>query len=166
MNRKQIIRQARRALRKTGDYSGRYGAVEPDEFYQLAYILGCIDEPQSIFAYGLWDDQMRRVHLFRGNPYQTYIDDWAYTLDDDLFGWLEDGMDILYMTPECHAGVWYQITCYYGFELEHVVGMQKYITFGRNHGITRKKLCNLTDYDGSDIWTLDAPAFVWEDVCE
>ncbi len=160
MNRKQIIRQARCALRKTGGYSGCYGAVEPDEFYRLAYILGRIDEPQSIFAYGLWDDQMRRVHLFRANPHKTYIDDWAYMVDDDLFGWLEDGMDILYMTPECHAGVWYQIACDYGFEIEHIVGMQKYIAFCQNHGITRKKLCSLTDYDSIDIWTLDGPALV------
>ena len=59
------------------------------------------------------------------------------------------------MTPDAHTGVWCEIAEYHGTSwIACVQGMQKYLHYCKQHGITKERLARETGYDGMDVMTL------------
>lgn len=79
-----------------------------------------------------------------GNVICPYINDfkdaldWDYSFDEYLFKDLEEGMEIVYMTDETHLAVWDEIKKFYPEEIEYNKGMQKYLKYCKDNGITKE----------------------------
>lgn len=77
----------------------------------------------------------------------------CFTYDSDLFEPLEQGYSLACMSPEAHACAWYEIEDLQG-GIEHQAGMQSYLHYCKQHGVTRVQLARLADYDGMDVMKL------------
>ena len=74
-------------------------------------------------------------------PYQKDFKDaldWDYSFDEYLFKDLEDGMKLVYMTDVTHLAVWDEIEKLYPEDIEHNKGMQKYLKYCKESGITKE----------------------------
>ena len=74
-------------------------------------------------------------------PYQKDFKDaldWDYSFDEYLFKDLEDGMKLVYMTDVTHLAVWDEIEKLYPEDIEHNKGMQKYLKYCKENGVTKE----------------------------
>ena len=96
---------------------------------------------------------MVRFHPLRENdrPFAHYGE--CFTYDSDLFEPLEQGYSLACMSLEAHACAWYETEDLQG-EIEHQAGMQSYLHYCKQHGVTREQLARLADYDGVDVMKL------------
>ena len=104
-------------------------------------------------VYASFEDDMVRFHPLRENdqPFAHYGE--CFTYDSDLFEPLEQGYSLACMSPEAHACAWYEIEDLQG-GIEHQAGMQSYLHYCKQHGVTRVQLARLADYDGMDVMKL------------
>ena len=86
-------------------------------------------------------------------PYQEeYIDEleWDYSIDEQLFEKLENGMELISMSDETHLVVWCEIDKLYPEDIVYKKGMQNYLKYCKEHGITKEyieKTTNQKDFD-------------------
>ena len=74
-------------------------------------------------------------------PYQKDFEDaldWNYSFDEYLFRDLQNGMEIVYITDETHLAVWDEIEKLYPEDIEFNKGMQKYLKYCKENGITKE----------------------------
>ncbi len=126
-----------------------------EENYKIDYLLvkGSKASPEDVIAYASFEDDMVRFHPLRENdqPFAHYGE--CFTYDSDLFEPLEQGYSLACMSPEAHACAWYEIEDLQG-GIEHQAGMQSYLHYCKQHGVTRVQLARLADYDGMDVMKL------------
>ena len=156
MSKEKLMRLAGRALKRTESYQWNRGLDVPDEEnYKIDYLLvkGSKASPEDVIAYASFEDDMVRFHPLRENdqPFAHYGE--CFTYDSDLFEPLEQGYSLACMSPEAHACAWYEIEDLHG-EIEHQAGMQSYLHYCKQHGVTRVQLARLADYDGMDVMKL------------
>lgn len=158
MNKEKLLRQAERVLKRTNAYQSNREMETPDEEnYKMAYLLaeGSIKAPERVLAYASNDDYMLLFHPMEEPVYEILLDDWQFCFDGDLFQYLEGGCDLVAMTLEAHAGVWYEINEYHDTDgISCTTGMQKYLHYCKRHGVTKELLADKEDYDGMDVMTL------------
>lgn len=156
MSKEKLMRLAERALKRTESYQWNRGLDVPDEEnYKIDYLLvkGSKASPGDVVAYASFEDDMVRFHplLENDQPFAHYGE--CFTYDSDLFEPLEQGYSLARMSPEAHACAWYEIEDLQG-EIEHQAGMQSYLHYCKQHGVTREQLARLADYDGMDVMKL------------
>ena len=156
MSKEKLMRLAGRALKRTESYQWNRGLDVPDEEnYKIDYLLvkGSKASPEDVIAYASFEDDMVRFHPLRENdqPFAHYGE--CFTYDSDLFEPLEQGYSLACMAPEAHACAWYEIEDLQG-GIEHEAGMQSYLHYCKQHGVTRVQLARLADYDGMDVMKL------------
>lgn len=79
------------------------------------------------------------------------VAEWAYSFDEDILGELESGKEIAYMTTDYHYNIWCGIEQYFPEEIEHKEGMQIYLQYCADKGITKKYLDEKTNLDTPNI---------------
>lgn len=153
MSNEKLMRLAERALKRTESYQWNRGLDVPDEEnYKIDYLLikGSKAAPEDVVAYAAFEDDMVMFHPLRENdqPFVHYGD--FFTYDSDLFEPLEQGYSPIGISLEAHACAWYEIEALQG-ELEHLAGMQNYLAYCKQHGVTREQLAREVGYDGMDV---------------
>lgn len=81
-------------------------------------------------------------------PYQNDIKnilDWDYSIDEYVFGELENGNVIAYMSDEMHLVIWNDIDKYYPEDMNHKNGVQKYLKYCKENEITKEYLEKTTN---------------------
>lgn len=79
------------------------------------------------------------------------ISEWSYNFDEFLFQELEKGYEIGYMSDNNHYGVWNSIEELYPEDINYKDGVQKYLQFCADKGITKEYLDKQTGLDTPDI---------------
>ena len=157
-SKEQLMRFAESALKQTAIYQRNCEMGMPDEEnYKMSYLLveGSINKPERVLAYAVNDQAVLLFHPMEKPVYESLVNDWEFNFDYDLFQYLEGGFNLIAMTPDAHTGVWYEIAEYHGTSgIACVQGMQKYLHYCKQHGITKERLARETGYDGMDVMTL------------
>ena len=76
--------------------------------------------------------------------------EWDYSMDEYLFEKLENGMELISMSDETHLVVWCEIDKLYPEDIAYKKGMQNYLKYCKEHGITKEyieKTTNQKDFD-------------------
>lgn len=104
LSREKIMREAERFLKRTEQYQQRKRSGE-DENFQIEFVLAKEGrtQPEDIIAYAAYEDNVICFYPFRKE--KTAVDDWAFDFDNDLFGYLEKGYEIMGMTLNSHFTV-------------------------------------------------------------
>lgn len=121
---------------------------EEYERFELSYILIDKDDREEAKAITFYGDEIAEVDL-KTNEISPIMD-WAYNTDEDVFGELEKNKEIGYMSLDCHYGIWTEIEEYYPEDIEYKKGMQDYLKYCKDNGITKEKLEKEVNYDGED----------------
>lgn len=155
MSNEKLMRLAERALKRTEAYQwNREQEVPDEENYKIDYLLvkGSKAAPEDVAAYASVEDEMILFHPLRENdkPFANY--GVFFNFDSDLFEPLEQSFSLAFMSLEAHTCVWYEIEALQG-EIEHRAGMQKYLHYCKQHGITKEQLAREKGYDGMDVMT-------------
>lgn len=79
-----------------------------------------------------------------GEGYARSTPEWDYNIETDLFEHLENDFDIIYMPIDEHYGVWCNIDSW-RYEIEHMKGLQKYLSYCRKNDITSERIDNSLD---------------------
>lgn len=80
-----------------------------------------------------------------------YIQEWEYNLDYYFLDYLEEGKKIGYMTDEIHSYIWNSIDELYPEDIDCFNGVQVYLQYCVDNGITKEYLDEKNDYDTIDI---------------
>lgn len=79
------------------------------------------------------------------------VSEWDYSFDNYLFKDLEDVYQIGYMTAETHYNIWNSIEELYPESINNKDGVQWYLQFCADNGITKEYLDKQTNLDTPDI---------------
>lgn len=115
-------------LRKSEDYND----------YTINYILLDKLESEKSIAIASKDYEIIEINL-KSLEIGTLME-WAYSIDEDVFGELEKDKEIGYMSMECHYGIWSVIQEWYPEDIENKKGMQKYLKYCKDNKITKEVL--------------------------
>ena len=112
--------------------------LRTDEYksFSLAYVLKVKDECQNCYAVAMDGDR-----IIGFNPFESEINnlpEWDFNIDTELFEELEWNREIIYMSMECHYGVWNEVSNCYPEDIEHKEGMQKYLKYCKENGVTKE----------------------------
>ena len=117
--------------------------------FSLAYVLKVKDECQNCYAVAMDGSQ-----IIGFNPFEKEIDnlpDWDFNIDSELFEELEWNREIIYMSMECHYGVWNEVSNCYPEDIEHKEGMQKYLKYCKKNKIDINKIKEVVKENDIDI---------------
>lgn len=79
------------------------------------------------------------------------VSEWAYNFDEYLFQELENGYMIGYMSDNNHYGVWNSIQELYPEDINHKDGVQWYLQYCADNGITKEYLDKQTGLDTPNV---------------
>lgn len=157
-NRAKIMQQAERTLKRSSLYlENRSNSNDPEDNYQLDYVLVKDGEavPDNAFAYAHYEDRIVSFYPFDFNVCPPSFWDMAFSFDIDLFSFLEKGYELAGMSLTAHCEAWQEITDYHICDgLDHPRGMQRYLRYCKQNGITVDLLRKDHQYDGMDVLTL------------
>lgn len=80
------------------------------------------------------------------------VPDWDFDVDEIFFGSLEEGKEILYISDNCHHGIWQNLNEYYPEDIEHKKGVQIYLLYCEKNGITKEYIEHAVGLDTKDDW--------------
>ena len=81
----------------------------------------------------------------------SHVAEWAYNFDEYLFQELEKGYKVGYMSAENHYGVWNSIEELYPEDINYKDGVQLYLQYCADNGITKEYLDEKTNLDTPNI---------------
>ncbi len=81
----------------------------------------------------------------------NHIADWDFSWDEYFFKDLQDGYEIGYITDEIHYNLWNTIQEFYPDDINYKDGVQNYLQYCADKGITKEYLDNKTNLDTPDI---------------
>ena len=79
------------------------------------------------------------------------VPEWDYNFDYYIYNYLEEGKQIVYMTDEVHYGIWNSIHELYPDDIDYKDGVQMYLQYCADKGITKEYLDGKTGFDTPDI---------------
>ncbi len=141
MNTKEIVKKVNEILKNDEDY-------KDDEAMKVQYIL--LDK----------DKKVADILCFGGNGMisvdpQSFeintISDWGYSFDSDFFEQLKNGKTIGYMNVEIHYDIWCRINEWYPEDIDCKDGLNLYIRYCDENGITKEYLDKRMELDTPDI---------------
>ena len=145
MERNEIIEQMKEKAKEIISTNDLY------DDYNLEYILSDKNNIKNAIGLIANCDEIEEID-FRTNEISP-VAEWAYNIDEDIFGELEKGKEIAYMDINCHYGIWTEIEEYYPEDIEYKKGLQEYLKYCKANNITKEKI----GYDGIDIMNFLKP---------
>ena len=119
----------------------------------VQYILTDKDKKiTDIICYGI--DIVGNYNLDT-NKYE-HIMDWDYNVDTYLFEELEKGKNILYVSPEAHYDIWNTINDWYPEDINFKDGLNKYLEYCKDNGVTKEFIDKKIKLDVIDIFKVIA----------
>ena len=118
---------------------------EDYEDMEICYILEDTKDKNESIVIAMKDEDIIQI-----NPFTKEISDvadWAYHVDDDIFGMLEDNKKIAYMSMMMHFNMWESIKFYYPEDIEHKKGTQKYLKYCKDNKITKEVIEKATKFN-------------------
>ena len=79
------------------------------------------------------------------------VPEWDYNFDYYIYNYLEEGKQIEYMTDEVHYSIWNSIHELYPEDIDYKDGVQMYLQYCADKGITKEYLDRKTGFDTPDI---------------
>lgn len=79
------------------------------------------------------------------------VPEWDYNFDYYIYNLLEEGWKVGYMTPEVHYSIWNSIHELYPEDIDYKDGVQNYLQYCADNGITKEFLDKNTELDTPDI---------------
>lgn len=148
----KIMRRAERALKRTECYlENRAASKSLGCAYELDYVLTKTD---AAIAYAHCADEIIKFDPFKSDVIAQSVSDWAFSLDSDLFFYLESGYKLAGMTPGTHYEAWAEISERHENGISYLIGMQQYLHYCKQNKITVDYLRKEFQYDGLDVMTL------------
>lgn len=84
------------------------------------------------------------------NGYQN-VPEWDYNFDYYIYNYLEEGKKIAYMTDDVHYSIWNSIHELYPTDIDYKDGVQNYLQYCADNGITKEYLDKKTGFNTPDI---------------
>ena len=81
----------------------------------------------------------------------NYVPEWDYNFDYYIYNLLEEDWKIAYMTPEVHYNIWNSIYELYPEDIDYKDGVQNYLQYCVDNGITKEFLDKENDLDTPNI---------------
>ncbi len=148
----KIMRRAERTLKRMDCYRENRDASKMLGYkYELDYVL---KKGDAAIAYAHCADEIIKFDPFKNNATTQSVWAWAFSLDDDLFSYLEHGYELAGITLETHSAAWAEISERYEAGVDHPKGMQRYLHYCKQNGITVDHLRKEFQYDGMDVMIL------------
>ena len=79
------------------------------------------------------------------------VPEWDYNFDYYIYNYLEEGKRIGYMTDEVHYSIWNSIHELYPEDIDYKDGVQAYLQYCADNGITKEYLDKKTGFDTPDV---------------
>lgn len=119
---------------------------------QIDYILV---DPESKETYTLASDENETIEFtpFTQNNNKGYsnVPEWEFNFDYYIYNYLEEGKQIAYMTDNVHYNIWNSINELYPTDIDYKDGVQNYLQYCAENGITKEYLDNKTGFDTPNI---------------
>ena len=81
----------------------------------------------------------------------TNVPEWDYNFDYYIYNLLDEGKQIAFMTDDVHYGIWNSINELYPEDIDYKEGVQWYLQYCADKGITKEYLDEKTGKDTPDI---------------
>jgi len=81
----------------------------------------------------------------------SIVPEWDYNFDYYIYNLLEEDWKIGYMTPDVHYSIWNSIHELYPEDIDYKDGVQNYLQYCADNGITKEFLDKNTNFDTPDI---------------
>lgn len=81
----------------------------------------------------------------------TNVPEWDYNFDYYIYNYLEEGKQIAFMSDDVHYSIWNSIHELYPDDIEYKDGVQSYLQYCADNGITKEYLDKTTGFDTPDI---------------
>lgn len=91
------------------------------------------------------------IEFSKNNGTHNEIPDWDFTFDYYLFERLENGYEIETMSNDIHYSIWNSINELYPEDINNKDGVQRYLQYCANNGITKEFLDKQTNLNTPDI---------------
>ncbi len=121
----KIGKEMNEMLKKNEEYSK----------YEIIYILTDKKEPKQSIALASNYDEM--IEISMKTQEISKIMDWAYDIDDDFLGELQNGKEIAYMNMDAHYNVWNSVNDRGAEDIENQNGLQKYLQYCKKNNIDK-----------------------------
>ena len=108
--------------------------------YELDYVL---KKDNTAIAYAHCADEIIKFDPLKNSATTKSVSDWGFSLDSDLFFYLEFGYELVGVISECHKD-----------SINYPKGMQRYLHHCKQNGITVDYLREKFHYDGMDVMIL------------
>lgn len=121
---------------------------------EVVYILYKQDTHETkILACNPASDEALEFPAYTEDHFLGYanIPYWDYNYDQYIYELLEYGWKIGYMTPEIHYSIWNSINELYPESIDYKNGVQNYLQYCIENGITKEFLDKTTNLDTPDI---------------
>ena len=137
-----IIEKVEKIIKKDEDYNYH-------DKMKINYIMiDNKDKSQSHAVVELDYDDWISVNL--KNKKINDIFDYAYSIDEDIFGELESGKKIAYMSLDFHYCIWQNVHYYYPEDIQYKEGLQIYLQYCKDNGIDMNLLNEVIDAEKFD----------------
>lgn len=155
LSKEKIMREAGRFLKRTKEYQ-EDREVDKAENYQIQYILSKEGgtQPETVIVYAYSEYREQEIFFYPFRKEETVSHNWSSDLNSDLLEPLGNGYGIVGMTLECHSAVWEMIEESYNRDGKYSKGMQAYLSYCKQNGITKQLLQEKVLHDGGDIMKL------------
>ncbi len=146
------MRRAERALKRTKRYLENRAACKTLGCdYELDYVLA---KPGAAIAYAHCADDIIKFDPLKDDGTTQSVADWSFSLDSDLFSYLERGYQLAGTSPGIHYETWLEINECHEDGINYLKGMQQYLCYCKRNGITVEFLREKFQYEGIDAMTL------------
>lgn len=112
--------------------------------YELVVVYYNPKNKNDTFAYITDKENNEEIMSIKpfSNEKQQPIADWDYNIDSYDLENLQRGYEIAYMSMESHYGFWCILEQWMPDEIDNTNGLQKYLTYCKNNGITKQVIEN------------------------
>ena len=127
-----------------------------DMEHQNKHIDYILVDPESNETYVLASDGNEEAIEFTPitknykGGYQN-VPEWDFNFDYYIYNYLEEGKRIAYMTDDVHYSIWNSINELYPSDIDYKDGVQNYLQYCADNGITKEYLDKQAGFDTPDI---------------
>lgn len=105
---------------------------------EIHYVLENARDIRKSVVFAIGDDEMAEIDLEEQKI--IYSPEWAYSIDEEVFEYLEKEYNIGFISDEFHYNIWNMIEDYGIEEVEHKLGFQKYLQYCKDNNIDKQYL--------------------------
>ena len=155
LSKEKIMREAGRFLKRTAEYQ-EDREIGKAENYRIQYILSKEGktQPETVIAYAYSEYREQEIFFYPFRREETVSYNWSSDFNSDLLEPLGNGYEIVGMTLECHSAVWKMIEESCKKDGGYSKGVQTYLSYCKQNGITKQLLQEKVLHDGMDVMKL------------